>query len=50
MPYCLSSEILVLIPIKGLFQYPSFEGGCGRRVAKTADFFDARLLAKIFGL
>jgi hypothetical protein len=39
-----------LIPIKGLFQYPSFDGGCGSNVAKTADFFEARLLAKILGL
>jgi hypothetical protein len=34
----------------GLFQYPSFEGGCGSRVAKTDGFFDARLLAKMLGL
>jgi hypothetical protein len=38
------------MPINGLFQYPSFDGGFGRRVAKTADFFEARLLANILGL
>lgn len=50
IPYWLISPTLRLIPMTGLFQYPSSERGFGRSVANKADFFEARVLARKFGL
>ena len=44
-----SSFTRFLTPTKGLFQYPSEDGGSGNNTAKTADFFDASVLAKKLG-
>ena len=44
-----SSLIRFFTPTMGLFQYPSDDGGLGNNVAKTADFFDASVLAKKLG-